>query len=87
MVYPTDGKHAVWMKDMHYPLDIVWLDKDKKVIYIVKNAPPDSYPEKFVPKKDARYILELPAGAVNEKAINIDLTALFDENRLEGWGK
>lgn len=86
LVYPTDGKHAIWMKDMKYPLDIVWLDKDKKVVHIVKNAPPDSYPEKFVPNKDARYVLELPAGSVNEKSITIDLVALFDENRLEGWG-
>lgn len=86
MVYPTDGEHAIWMKDMKYPIDIIWLDKDKKVVHIVKNAPPDSYPEKFVPKKNARYVLELPAGSVNEKAITIDLVAIFDENRLEGWG-
>jgi len=87
LVFDHDDKGSIWMKDMNYAIDIVWLDKDKKVVYIVKNAPPESYPyEKFVPKQDARYVLELPAGTVNKKAINIGLQATFDENRLEGWG-
>jgi uncharacterized membrane protein (UPF0127 family) len=87
MVYASDGKWSIWMKDMQYPIDIVWLDKDKKVVYIVKNAPPDSYPEKFTPKKDARYVVELPAGATSQKNITIDQEAAFDENKLEGIGK
>lgn len=84
-VYDSDDKWSIWMKDMNYPIDIVWLDKDKKVVYIVKNAPPESYPyEQFVPKKEARYVLELPAGTVGKKSINIGTAATFDENNLEG---
>ncbi len=71
---------------MKYPIDIVWLDKDKKVVYIVKNAPPESYPyENFTPKQDARYVLELPAGTVSKKSIAIGKEAMFDENAIEGW--
>jgi uncharacterized membrane protein (UPF0127 family) len=88
LVYESDDKWPIWMKDMNYPIDILWLDSDKRVIYIVKNAPPDSYPdEQFVPKKDARYVLELPAGSVSEKNIAINLQATFDETSLEGWWK
>ncbi|HEU5121989.1 MAG TPA: DUF192 domain-containing protein [Candidatus Saccharimonadales bacterium] len=87
IVFDRDDKWSIWMKDMNYPLDIVWLDKDKKVVYIVKNAPPESYPyEKFVPKQEARYVLELPAGTTGKKAITIGTEARFDENNLEGWG-
>src|SRR6266542_6597913 len=32
-VYDSDGKWPIWMKDMNYPIDIIWLDKDKKVVY------------------------------------------------------
>lgn len=86
MVYDADKEWPVWMKDMHYPLDIIWLDKGKKVVYIVKNAPPESYPyEQFSPKKPARYVLELPAGMVGKKAITIGTQATFDENNLESW--
>lgn len=87
LVYDRDDKWSIWMKDMKYPLDIVWLDKDKKVVYIVKNAPPESYPyDNFVPKQEARYVLEMPAGTVSKKSIVIGEAATFDENHLEGWG-
>jgi uncharacterized membrane protein (UPF0127 family) len=86
-VFDDDAKHGIWMKDMNYPIDIVWLDKDKKVVYIVKNAPPESYPyETFVPKQDARYVLEFAAGTVGRKSIIIGKSASFDENTLEGFG-
>lgn len=85
-VFGSDSKWSIWMKDMSYPIDIVWLDKDKKVVYIVKNAPPESYPyESFAPKEDARYVVEFPAGTADKKKIDIDKEAAFDENRLEGW--
>jgi uncharacterized membrane protein (UPF0127 family) len=86
-VYETNDKWPIWMKDMNYPIDIVWLDKDKKVVYIVKNAPPESYPyETFTPKQEARYVLEIPAGTVGRKSITIGTEAMFDENTLEGFG-
>lgn len=86
-VYDTDDKWSIWMKDMNYPIDILWLDQNKKVVYIVKNAPPESYPyESFVSKDKARYVLELPAGTVVKKSIIIGMEAAFDENHLEGFG-
>jgi uncharacterized protein len=86
-IYESEGKWPIWMKDMKYPIDIVWLNQNKEIVYIVKNAPPESYPyEQFIPKQDARYVLELPSGTVGKKSITIGKTAEFDENHLEGWG-
>ncbi len=85
-VFDNDSKWPIWMKDMNYPIDIVWLDSNKKVVYIVKNAPPESYPyEQFTPKENARYVVELSAGTVSQKSIDIGITAAFDENNVEGW--
>jgi uncharacterized membrane protein (UPF0127 family) len=87
LVYDQDGKWPISMKSMKYPLDIVWLNKQKEVVYIVKNATPESYPyEVFTPKDDARYIVELVAGMTAKKAIAINSVAAFDENNLEGFG-
>lgn len=78
MVFPSEGKWQIWMKDMKIPIDIVWLDKDKKVIYIVKNASPDdSTSVVFAPKSDALYVVELPAGSVASKAITVTRSAVF----------
>lgn len=86
-VYDTDSRWSIWMKDMNYPIDIVWLNSKKEVVYIVKNAAPESYPyENFAPKQDARYILEFAAGTVDRKKIIVGKEAAFDENNLEGLG-
>lgn len=84
-VYETDGRWPMWMKEMHFPIDIVWLDKNKKVVHIVKNVPPESYPnETFASTEDARYVIEFTAGTVAKKAIMIGGEARFDENNIEG---
>lgn len=84
-VYGDDAKWAISMKGMKFPVDIVWLDRDRSIVYIVKNAPPESYPyETFAPKQKARYIIQLPAGTVARKSIVIGNVAAFDEYHLQG---
>ncbi len=84
-VFGGDDKWSIWMKDMKFPIDIVWLDKNKKVVHIVKNVSPDSYPnESFAPTEDARYVVEFVAGTVDSRSITIGKEAKFDENNIEG---
>lgn len=76
--YEESGHHGIWMKDMHIDIDIVWLNEDQKVVYIVKNASPDTYPRVFRPEKLAKYILEMNAGLVEKKSISIGRKADFE---------
>lgn len=81
MDFQTDDTWGIWMKDMKIPLDIVWLDKDKKVVYIVKDAKPElSTNVVFSPKEPARYVIELQAGAVTSFGIKTGQTADFTIN-------
>ena len=32
-VFEKEGYYGFWMKDMNFPIDIAWLDKNKKIIY------------------------------------------------------
>jgi len=61
-VFDIPGRYNFWMKDMNFPLDIIWLDESKKIIYIEENLSPDSYPESFGPEGDAIYVLEVVSG-------------------------
>ncbi len=71
-VFPIEGKFSFWMKDMKFPIDILWLSNDGTVIYIEENVSPDSYPEQFAPKSGlARYVLELPAGFASAHEIGV----------------
>lgn len=61
-VFPEVGFHNFWMKDMNFPIDIIWLDANYKIVSIKGNVAPESYPETFAPSAPALYVLELPAG-------------------------
>lgn len=50
------------MKDMKFAIDIIWLDSNKNIIKIQKNAQPNSYPVQFCPTNTAKYVIELNAG-------------------------
>lgn len=84
MVFPNDAAWGIWMKDMKIPLDIVWMNNDKKVIYIVKDASPDLGTSKtFTPDAPARYVLEIPAGTVKNAGIQIGSVATFQLERAD----
>ena len=39
-VFPEKQARRFWMKNMHFPIDIIWLD-DEKIVYISKNLEPE----------------------------------------------
>ena len=57
-VFQQPDRYGIWMKDMKFPIDIIWLDENYKVVYFKENARPDSYPEIFLSPKKALYVLE-----------------------------
>ncbi|MFZ3015529.1 MAG: DUF192 domain-containing protein [Minisyncoccia bacterium] len=61
-VFEKKGKYSFWMKDMNFPIDIIWIGKDLRVIYIKKNAQPESFPETFGADQDANFVLEVISG-------------------------
>lgn len=63
-IFDTPGRWGMWMKDMRYSLDMVWMDSNKNIVYIAENVSPSTYPKSFSPDSDALYVLELPAGFV-----------------------
>jgi len=65
-VFSEEGKHDFWMKDMNFPIDMVWMDESKIIIYIEDNTKPESYPDSYGPAALSRYVLEVNAG-VSEK--------------------
>lgn len=82
-IFPKDAEWAIWMKDMRYSIDIVWLDKEKTVVQTVKNATPESYPNTvFRPGKNARYVIELASGTIERTGIKIgDIATLPTGNK------
>ena len=70
-VFDTTAKHQFWMKDMLFPIDILWLSDTGKVVDIREIVSPNTYPAIFSPRQPARYTLELPAGFVGDNNVTI----------------
>lgn len=71
-IFNADAKHGIWMKDMLMPLDIIWIDKNLKVIHIEENVSPDTYPTQiFAPQSDARFVLEMNAHFASSVRIEV----------------
>lgn len=70
-VFGYDNRWSFWMKDMKFPIDMIWLDVNKKVVDVAESVSPDTYPKSFTPQNVARYVLEVNAGIVNELGIKI----------------
>lgn len=58
------GDHGIWMKDMKFNLDIIWLDADKRIVHIEENVAPETYPKSFRSPTHSLYVIEVNAGTV-----------------------
>lgn len=70
-LFPEDGHHSFWMKDMLFSIDIIWISSSSTIVDIHESVSPDSYPTVFTPGSEARYVLELPAGFVASRDVKI----------------
>ncbi len=61
-VFEKSDRHGFWMKDMNFPIDILWMDEKFAIVDAVTDVKPESFPETFFPKKEARFALELNSG-------------------------
>ena len=78
-VFEEPGFYSLWMLNMQFPLDMIWFDSDGKVVYIEKNVPPCKSALETVTctgnnsgENEAKYILEVTAGFVDEFEITED---------------
>ena len=69
-VFDRPERHSIWMKDVKYPIDVIWLNQRKEVIYTVESMQPDSYPKSYAPNLPALYVLEMSSGFIDTYNIN-----------------
>ena len=67
---------SFWMKDMRFPIDIVWFDSDGRVVWVEHDISPSTYPHLFANKgAPAVYVLELQAGRAESLGLKIGTRA------------
>ncbi|MFP4112171.1 MAG: DUF192 domain-containing protein [Candidatus Woesearchaeota archaeon] len=61
--FPKTMEASLHMFFVFYPIDILWLDEKKNVVDLRTNAIP--FTPLIIPKKKAKYVIELPAYSID----------------------
>jgi len=70
-IFTEPHKPQFWMKDMHFALDMIWIDESLTIVDIHQNVTPDTYPETFSPMQPASAVIELTAGMIDELDVGV----------------
>ncbi len=70
-IFPSDSRNLFWMKDMSFSIDIIWLNADKRIVHIAKNATPESYPQTLGPTSLTRFVVEIQAGMSDKLGLKV----------------
>lgn len=76
-IFPENSYPSFWMKEMNFPIDIIWLDENLFVVDITTNLDPQTYPQTFSPTQPVKYVLEIKAGTSQRKNITIGTQAHY----------
>ncbi len=73
-VFPYEDRYTFWMMNMNFSIDILWIDADGNIVYIVSNAKPckevSSVSEcTYSPEVYAKYVLEVNGGFARRHGI------------------
>ena len=82
-VFEQAQKPTFWMKEMLFPLDMIWIDAECTVAHITRDAPspvPDqslSDLPRYGPPVPVLYVLEINAGEAEAAAVTVGSPARF----------
>lgn len=76
-VFEEPLRHTFWMKDMKFPIDIIWIDSNGKIVHIEENLMPCPLVlicPSYAPNADSQYVLETIAGFAQRHNISLGTT-------------
>lgn len=86
--FGRDGRYEIWMKDMKFPIDVVWITSAHRVAAIEIDFQPSTYnkqqPEKSEKRANqipARYVLELKAHRSQQLHMQIGTPVNFQKTQ------
>ena len=67
-IFKNEDFHSFWMKNTLIPLDIIWINKENKIIHLEHNVQPckNDPCKTYIPNQKAIYVLEINAGLAKE---------------------
>ena len=72
-VFEEEGLYSFWMKNMNFSIDILWLDRQKRIVHLERDVPPckkEPCPT-YTTALPAKYVLELKAGSIEKRKLKL----------------
>lgn len=84
-VFPRDDVFSFWMKNTRIPLDMIWVDANKRIVGIRENVPPCKVEDcpSYGPGVIARYVLEVGGGEAAKHGLKVGDLLQFIQTEVD----
>ncbi len=84
-IFPRDDVFSFWMKNTRIPLDMIWIDSDRRIVGMRENVPPCHVPNcpSYGPGVVARYVLEVAGGEAAKHRLQVGDALQFIDTEVE----
>jgi hypothetical protein len=80
-IFDEEGYYNFWMMNMSFPIDIIWINKEKEVVDIIKEARPCGLTcSGYKPKEKSMYVLEVNANFTEKHSVKVGSSLKFELN-------
>jgi uncharacterized membrane protein (UPF0127 family) len=79
-IYEDEDSHRLWTKNSHFPIDMIWMDRDRKILHIEEAAPPcaaDPCPTYGPKEPEALYVMQAAAGFSKSNNLQPGMNMIF----------
>lgn len=79
-IFQQAAPHQFWMKNCKFPIDIIWMNDNKEIVYLSENTPPcQSDPCPFYGPKSGKalYVIEVVAGLAQKEKLRSGMKIQF----------
>lgn len=79
-IFQEAGPYLFWMKNCKFPIDIIWFNEQKEVIFISEKTPPckaDPCPNYGPLDKNALYVIEVASGFAQKEKLKLGMKVRF----------
>lgn len=78
-VFEQPDFHTIWMKNCKFPIDIVWLDANRRVVDVAPSVPPCKADPCAIyqPMRRASYVVEMNAGEAGREKVALGAALEF----------
>ncbi len=79
-LFDKSGLHKVWTKGFKFPVDLIWVDESKQIVYVKEAAMPcveDPCPWHGPPPENARYVIETNMGFIQKAEAEVGTDLIF----------